>query len=145
MKNMSKKSLFKMGQYFSSNEDKLFTAIMSNDAKKVKKLLKKANPAVYENTAIRTACMMNNNEIIEILLNDTRVDPSTHNNSCLLWACNNDNIEIAALLLEDPRVDPTTAISYALSLKDRTLFNLMKTNQHIDPLKDYSYPKWARG
>ena len=53
-------------------------------------------------------------EIVQVLLNDKRVDPSCFNNHALILAAGGDHLEVMKLLLADPRVNfDKAAIEYA--------------------------------
>ena len=54
--------------------------------------------------------------LVELLLEDSRIDPSKPDSSSLIIASENGNIDIVELLLQDPRVDPDAKNGLALKL-----------------------------
>ena len=71
-------------------------------------VLKLSNYFSAENNyAIQLASRKGHLEIVELLLQDPRVDPSADDNYAIGWASQNGHLEIIKLLLQDPRVDPS--------------------------------------
>ena len=53
-------------------------------------------------------------EILELLLKDSRVDPSAQNNYAIRFAVKNEHEKMVKLLLKDPRVDPSARYNEAI-------------------------------
>lgn len=84
--------------------EKLVRACESGDLDTVKELLKNgADPSCYNNYSIKIASCNGHTEIVELLLQDARVDPS---NESIIRACIAGNVDVVKLLLDDSRVNP---------------------------------------
>jgi len=53
-------------------------------------------------------------EMVNRLLEDSRVDPSAANNRAIQYASKNGHLKIVRILLEDFRVDPSAANNFAI-------------------------------
>ena len=53
-------------------------------------------------------------KVVELLLNDPRVDPSNYNNTAIRWASFEGRVKVVELLLNDPRVDPSANNNFAI-------------------------------
>ena len=65
------------------------------------------NPSICTNYAIRCAACNGREKVIELLLQDPRVDPSTENNFAIIHSAWTGRVKVVELLLQDPRVDPS--------------------------------------
>lgn len=75
---------------------------------RVKELLKNGvDPSINNNWAITTACAYGHANIVEMLLQDERVNPADQNNTAIRSASYFGNANIVKLLLLNGRVDPT--------------------------------------
>jgi len=72
----------------------------------IKEMLKHHNPADNKSRSFGIACYRNDNDIIQLLYEDGRIDPSTRKNNCIRTLAARGNIEMVTFLLQDPRVDP---------------------------------------
>jgi ankyrin repeat protein len=72
------------------------------------------NPSMNDNYPIRRASELGSTNIVQILLQDKRVDPSEPNNYAIRWASSNGHLEVIKLLLQDERVDPSAYNNYAI-------------------------------
>jgi ankyrin repeat protein len=61
---------------------------------------REVDPSVSNNHPIRLASLKGYDEIVRLLLKDTRVNPSDVNNAALLNAVKANNTEIVRMLLE---------------------------------------------
>jgi hypothetical protein len=73
-----------------------------------------ADPAAWDNFAIRLAAYDGHAEDVALLLADPRVDPTAGDNCALQLAAERGHAEVVALLLADPRVDPAADNNLAL-------------------------------
>ncbi len=78
---------------------------------------------------LQFVCLLKNGhiEVVNILLEDSRVDPSAKDNYASRWASYYGHIEVVNRLLEDPRVDPSAVDNYAI--------RLASINGHIEIVK----------
>jgi ankyrin repeat protein len=76
----------------------------------------RADPADYDNSAIRSASLRGRTEVVRLLLEDGRADPAVNDNRPIKSASVNGHTEIVKMLLEDPRVNPTAENHYALGV-----------------------------
>jgi ankyrin repeat protein len=103
----------------------LFEACYEGNVKLVKTLLANSEePAADINWVIRVASARGHTKMVELLLQDGRIDPTTDSNAAIGYASLNGHVDIVALLLQDSRVDPTDYGNYAIK---RAIFN-----GHID-------------
>jgi hypothetical protein len=77
------------------------------------------DPSTSNNYAIRWASYNGHIEVVNRLLEDSRVDPSAENNEAIREASLNGYIEVVNRLLEDPRVynDDSIKIKYKKELE----------------------------
>eukprot|EP01117_Protostelium_nocturnum_P020728 TRINITY_DN9497_c0_g1_i1.p1 TRINITY_DN9497_c0_g1~~TRINITY_DN9497_c0_g1_i1.p1 ORF type:complete len:275 (-),score=58.48 TRINITY_DN9497_c0_g1_i1:6-830(-) len=76
-----------------------------------------ANPAAFNDLAIRMACKYNQEEMVRFLMSDPRTDPSALGNECMISASEKGFDNLVKLLLEDKRVidgDNREALNKAL-------------------------------
>lgn len=78
------------------------------DAAKIAIKTNISDPTVHDNKAIRLAAKYGNTDIVEILLQDDRVNPSALNNYAMYQACINSRHEILDLIVNDKRFDDST-------------------------------------
>jgi hypothetical protein len=96
---------------------------------------------VFENiNFIRYASVLGRNHIVEILLNDKRIDPSDDFNAALRLSSEFGHTKIVKLLLNDERVDPSDYRNYAIKNAFKNNFidivgMLWKNNKIKDSLK----------
>jgi ankyrin repeat protein len=103
---------------FPFTEVSILQAVQNNDSAFVQYLLNvlQTIPTSHYSpihTAFLTACEKGYAEIVQLLLEDGRMDPSTYNNSAIISAVQKGQIEIVRLLLQDPRVDPSARTNFA--------------------------------
>ena len=65
-------------------------------------------------SAIVEASFNGHEDVVQLLLEDERVDPSADSNSALVLASQEGHLEIVELLLGDPRTDPADGNNSAL-------------------------------
>jgi ankyrin repeat protein len=70
-------------------------------------LLDKRFESSFFNQQLIRACVNGSLEIVQVLLNDPRIDPSVSNQQPLLSACVSGRLNLVLLLLKDKRVDPS--------------------------------------
>src|SRR5690348_2379907 len=87
-------------------------AIQHNHPGVLKALLPHIDPTWNQHFAIRHSCEKGFYMLVQILLDDKRVDPSVYGGCPLVLACANGQLEIIKLLLKDPRID-VAANNYA--------------------------------
>src|SRR5690349_21728835 len=88
----------------------LTDAIIKNDSKKVRELLKDPNLDLSDTTnqrAIRLAATRGHHEILEILLQDERFHLAIEVNSALWHASTNGHDKAVAVLLQNKHIDPS--------------------------------------
>ena len=66
-------------------------------------------------------------EIVELLLQDIRIDPSILNNQAIRFASENGHLSIVKLLLADSRVDPSDSNDQAIRLASENLVLMLIT------------------
>ncbi|KAI9332779.1 hypothetical protein BDR26DRAFT_898736 [Obelidium mucronatum] len=73
----------------------------------------KADPTLNDNLAIISAAKYGLQDIVDLLLQDSRVDPGAQNNKALVEACSGRfcKLDVVASLLRHPRVDPGPLLS----------------------------------
>jgi hypothetical protein len=72
------------------------------------------DPSMRSSKGFVFACIENRVEIVEWLLDDTRIDPTVDDDACLRFACAEGHSEIVRLLLRDGRCDPNSKNGYCL-------------------------------
>jgi ankyrin repeat protein len=100
----------------------------------------------YENLEKETV----NNDVIEILAKDQRIDPSADDNSAIREASGNGHTEVVELLLNDPRVDPSAsdndAIRWASGEGQTAVVELLLNDPRVDPSANVNEAiRWASG
>jgi len=80
----------------------------------VKQLLSQVDPSANDNEAIKWAARMGRQDVVKLLLKDSRVDPSAQDNFAIRWAARMGRKDVVQLLLKDPRVDPSAKDNYAI-------------------------------
>jgi len=73
------------------------------------------------------ACKKQYVKIVQLLLDDPRIDPSVNNNFVIMWASQYGHIEVVKTLLADPRVDPSAG--------DNAAIGAASANGHIEVVK----------
>jgi hypothetical protein len=101
------------------------------------------NPAIEKRlngrleNAIRLASKYGHVEVVNLLLNDPRVDPSFYNNDAIRWASENGQVQVVTLLLKDPRVDPSAYNNHAIRRASENghveLVKLLLNDPRVDP------------
>jgi len=112
----------------------------------VEKYLNHIDPSVNSNKAIRRASLFNHSQIINMLMDDNRVDVSDKNNTVLRNLCHNLNFECLYKLLKghmnkvDPTVNFNIAIRYASFYGQTKIVRLLLTDKRVNPsdLDDYA-------
>ena len=101
------------------------------------------------NTALKTACEMNDFEMVEYLLtsNDLKIKPDievgsilNHNNQPLISAAKNGNLKIVRFLLESEKLKNK---AYIHACNDEALLSAMKNN-HIEVIKYFLNRKYLK-
>ena len=104
--------------------------------------------SVDNNCAIRIASKNGHSSVVELLLNDKRVDkqgslvpsvdPSVRNNYTIRWASENGHTSVVKLLLNDKRVNPKdynySDMRYA-SINGLSIVKLLLDDNRVDPKK----------
>ena len=105
--------------------------------------LKKVDPSVDYNHAIRYASRNGHLEVVKLLLQDKRVDPSAGDNYAIRKASENGHLEVVKLLLQDEKVDPSAgnneAIRYASTHNHPEVVKLLLQDKRVDPSAEYNY------
>lgn len=104
-------------------------------------LLAGADPS--GSVAITTASENGCTSVVELFLQDPRVDPSVENNYAIQLACQEGYISTVIALLKDPRVDPSVENNAALSLAIENdyidIVELLLDDPRIDPTIENNY------
>ena len=112
----------------------LLKAIYAGDAVAVKLLLAKVAPTASD---FIKAIQSESAGIVELLLNDPRVDPGANNNSAIRWAAEHGHLKVVELLLADERVDPSAsnnyAIRWAVKYGHLEVVKLLLSDERVDP------------
>src|SRR5205809_1847553 len=72
------------------------------------------DPSINNNFSIRWASINGHANIVNRLLQDSRIDPSADNQYAIRWASRNGHVDIVDILLRDSRVDPRAKGQYAI-------------------------------
>ena len=87
--------------------------------------------------ALGVACSAGNHEIVELLLEDTRIDPSGNNNEAIIYASYGGHFKVVELLLQYSRVDPSANNNYAIRFASTRgyleIVELLLRDQRVDP------------
>ncbi|PRP73794.1 putative ankyrin repeat protein [Planoprotostelium fungivorum] len=94
----------------------LSVACLYGEVPLVKRFLLLLNLTDRHNEPLLNAVSKGHREIVNILLNDGRIDPSGDDNRALISACRNGFTSIVQILLADRRVDPTAQNNRAIEL-----------------------------
>lgn len=131
-------------------KNKFFEAIITEDVRKIKLLLKivRINPSINNNYAIRLTSENGHLEVVELLLSDPRVDPTVNNNEAIRSASVNGHLEVVGLLLSDSRVDPSDNNNYAIQRASRCgqaeVVKLLLSDPRVDPtVNNNGAIRWA--
>lgn len=90
-------------------------AVKFGYARVVQELLKQPDiPFLSYNSLLTVAAMKGHVEIVNLLLNDPRVDPAAGDNIAIQKAASSGHVQVVDLLLNDPRVDPAAEDDYAI-------------------------------
>jgi len=96
--------------------------------------------AADNNFAIRWSSKNGHSSIVDLLLQDSRVDPAADNNFSIRWASENGHSSVAGLLLQDSRVDPTASDNYAIKRASEnghsSVVKLLLQDSRVDPAAD---------
>jgi ankyrin repeat protein len=85
----------------SLNNEALYLAALNNRIQVVNLLLQHTK---VDQSTLFTACLQGHTTIVEMLVSDKSIDPSIHNNFCLKLAIRQGNKDLVKLLLNDDRV-----------------------------------------
>jgi hypothetical protein len=105
--------------------DLLLKAINSQNVKLVRILLKTVHPGLNDNEALFEAVKISNLDVIQLLLQDRRVNPNARNSSAISKAMQGAdariNVHVVTAFLNNPRLDlkKSKFISYLCSLPAR--------------------------
>ena len=92
---------------------------------------------VEKGFAIRQASWYGRSSLVELLLQDQRVDPAARDNVAIKFASQNGHLAVVELLLQDPRVDPSDvdndAIRFASSNGHLAVVQLLLRDPRVDP------------
>jgi ankyrin repeat protein len=103
-------------------------------------ILEKKNKHYTLLSAFEYSCCFGYLEIVELLLNDSRVDPSDDNNQAIRKACCFGHYKIVELLLNDSRVDPSAnyneAIRKACCYGYFEIVKILLNDSRVDPSDD---------
>ena len=103
----------------------MITACQNGDLSLVKELLKTEDPSIQNNCPFRMACDNGRDEIVELLLQDSRVSPDAGASVGLRNACELGHVKVVRLLLlNDFRSDPSAVENLAIQMAAK--------NNHID-------------
>ena len=98
------------------------------------------DPTVDNNKAIRSASNCGHLEVVQLLLNDRRVNPAADDNFAIRWASHNGDHKIVRLLLKDERVNPAArdneAIRWASKYRStghHEVIRLLLNDERVDP------------
>jgi hypothetical protein len=80
----------------------------------IEDLLEYVDPSMYNNNAIQRASVLGYLDVVERLLQDSRVDPSANDNLAVQWASHAGHLPVVERLLRDPRVDPSACDNWAI-------------------------------
>lgn len=83
---------------FSIDNKFLIIACESGSWKVIKELLKVTDPSAFKQKAITISCSRGHTKVVEVLLNDPRVDVNTDDFNPLRRACINGRVEVVKLL-----------------------------------------------
>ncbi len=95
-------------KFYTFSFDNLHFACKHGKTIAVKKLLSSCpylDPSTNESAAFHSACANGHSQVVELLLDDTRVSPSSNRYSGLTAACSNGHTDIVKMVLHDSRVD----------------------------------------
>jgi ankyrin repeat protein len=94
-------------------------------------------PLKYFDIALEMACNNDNQEIIDILLNDSRVTYNTGNNCIFRRACRLGKEELVSQLLANPIVDPSAnnneAFLIACEKNNDTIIKMLLEDNRVNP------------
>jgi hypothetical protein len=134
------KEKFNLKKYF---EKDLSDAILDNNIKKVKVILRKLPDKKLQYNYC-TYCVINNYiEIIDILLKDDRCIPQSNLNESLLKSIEYDNFEAFKLLISDTRVlkafDDTSTIKHCIQHLNLKALDYLLNTLKINPFNNNEY------
>ena len=75
--------------------------------------------SAQENYAIKMATEYGKENVVKLLLRDSRVDPAADSNYVIKYAATHGHLAIVALLVQHPGVDPAADDNYALEWATR--------------------------
>jgi len=99
------------------------------------------NPAIDNNKAIIIASEFGREDLVKILLADSRVDPAANNNDAIVRAATDGHFKIVELLMKDSRVNPSDRKNQALrgAIADhnakepwKSIVKLLLTDHRVD-------------
>ena len=114
----------------------------------VKTVMSIVDPSFADNYCIKIAVTKEHLEVVNLLLNDNRVDSSVDNQCAIRTASENGHIEVVKLLLNDNRVDPSVDNQYAIQWASNNghieVVKLLLNDPQVDPSADNQYAiRWA--
>ena len=114
----------------------IFKRLNYNDAQKLAlALASAADPQTRVTTA--RSLYRGHDEVVELLLENPRVDPSAEDNYAIRKASQAGEVEVVKLLLKDPRVDPSANYNDAIGIASRNghhkVVELLLNDPRVDP------------
>ena len=90
-------------------------------------------------TIFSTACISDNNELINLLIEFTKIDPSAKNNFAIRYTSEKGHIAVVDRLLQEPknRVDSSADINYAIRVASKNghiaVVERLLQDRRVDP------------
>lgn len=138
-----------LGAFFNPYElNPLEAAVCCRQHSLVKILAKHIFPGLNDSLSVHIAAGLGDLEMLDILLEDRRVDPSALSNEALIWAIQAKQNQAAIRLLQDDRVKPEAwynrALQIAASEGNTFMVGVLLSYDSVDPssAKGLSM-KWA--
>jgi ankyrin repeat protein len=118
-------------------EEALYQTVINNRINLIEVLLLDGRPNPGNYGLISYAVEKGNILVIQLLLNDNRVDPSVFNNYAIRFACETGSVEITRLLLNHPKVDPSVnnndCLKKAVKKQYVEVVRLLLKHPKVDP------------
>ena len=125
-----------MAEIRTSKQRSFLNALHANDMEKIRELIH-TDPTFDDQYMLRQACFNGKLDIVDLLLQDPRVDPSVQENTPIKFASQTGDTAIVQRLLQDPRVDPSADDQFALTAacqNDHTeIVKMFLQDPRIDP------------
>jgi ankyrin repeat protein len=117
------------------------------DKRRIVELLafKNLDPSSRQNLALRTLSYIGNKELVEILLQNPKLNMNANFNDSLCLACSTGRLDVVDLLLKDGRLDPTipssifpddlgnNALETACAYGHLSVVQLLLNDPRVDP------------